>query len=127
MSDVVVPIIEEEASLSKQSKVTGRVSVRTETQVDEQLATIDLARDAVEITRVPMDIEVDTPPAVRTEGDVTIVPVIEERAVIRKQLVLVEEIHIRTTTSVENVGVPITTRRQAVTVERDGGSTTPQK
>lgn len=125
MTEHIIPIIEEEARLSKQSKVAGRVTVKTQTGVDRQLASIDLAREGVEVTRVPKDIEVDVPPGVRTEGDVTIVPVVEERAVIRKQLVLVEEIHIRKSTSVENVVVPVTTRRQTVMVQRDSGTSTP--
>jgi stress response protein YsnF len=125
MSEHIIPIIEEEARLSKQSKVAGRVTVRTRTEVDQELASIDLARDGVEVSRVPMDVEVDDPPAVRTEGDVTIVPIVEERAVIRKQLVLVEEIHIRKSVSVENVEVPITTRHQTVRVERSSGPSNP--
>ena len=32
---------------------------------------------------------------VRTEGDVTIIPVVEERYVMEKRLVLVEELHVR--------------------------------
>lgn len=125
MSEHIIPIIEEEAKLSKQSRVAGRVTVKTQTEVNRQLASIELSRDGVEVTRVPRDIEVDDPPGVRTEGDVTIIPVVEERAVIRKQLVLVEEIHIRKSTSVENVVVPVTTRRQTVRVQRAGGTGTP--
>ncbi|HZY68634.1 MAG TPA: DUF2382 domain-containing protein, partial [Devosia sp.] len=105
--------------------MTGRVTVRTETEVDQDVANIDLAREGVEVTRVPVEAEVDRPPDIRTEGDVTIIPVVEERAVVRKQLFLVEEIHVRRSTSVENVSVPVTTRRQKVTVERTGGSTPP--
>ena len=47
------------------------------------------------VERVPVDQFVDEAPQVRTEGDVTIIPVLEERYVLEKRLVLVEELHIR--------------------------------
>ena len=47
----------------------------------------------VELETVPMDRFVDAVPAVRIEGDVTIIPVVEE--VITVRLKLVEEIRVR--------------------------------
>jgi stress response protein YsnF len=38
---------------------------------------------------------VETAPEIRTEGDVTILPVVEEVLVVEKRLVLKEELHIR--------------------------------
>jgi stress response protein YsnF len=122
---ILIPVVEEQATFSRQTKVTGRVKVQTATAVDQEMATIDLATEAVEVTRVSVGREVDDPPLIRTEGDLTIVPVIEERAIVRKQLVLVEEIHIRRSTSVENVAIPVTTRRQTVRIERSGGDDDP--
>ena len=51
--------------------------------------------------RVPVGRVVDAPAAMRTEGEVTIVPVHEERWVLMRELVLVEELHLHRRRSVE--------------------------
>jgi stress response protein YsnF len=56
---------------------------------------------------------------VRTEGETTIIPVVEEVLVVEKRLVLKEEIHIRRLISKDDVEVPVTVRRQRAVVERD--------
>jgi stress response protein YsnF len=55
---------------------------------------------------------------VRTEGDVVIVPVLEEVLVVEKRLVLKEELHIRRDATRENVEVPVTLRKQRAVIER---------
>jgi uncharacterized protein (TIGR02271 family) len=116
-----LPVIEETARVEKHAVVTGRVTVRTETVSTEELAQASLSRDEVDVTRVPVEREITAIPAVRTEGDVTIVPVVEERLVVEKRLVLVEEIRITRRTQIEDVSVPISLRKQTVVVERSGG------
>jgi stress response protein YsnF len=61
---------------------------------------------------------VESAPEIRTEGDVTIVPVLEEVVVVEKRLVLKEELHIRRSVKTETVEVPITLRKQRAVVER---------
>jgi len=65
-----------------------------------------------------MDRKLDAMPEVLVEGDLTIVPVVEERIVVTRELYLVEEVHIRRTEHLETTEVPITTRRQTVSVQR---------
>ena len=74
--------------------------------------------ESVEVTRVPVNREIDAAPSIRTDGDVTIIPVVEEVVVIEKRLVLVEEIHLRRTKTREEVTVPVKLRKQRATVER---------
>jgi stress response protein YsnF len=70
-----------------------------------------------------VDRVVSEAPAVRTEGDVTIVPVLEEVLFVEKRLVLKEELHIRRTATTETVEVPVTLRRQRAVIERvDAGA-----
>ena len=109
---VAIPLIEEVATVDKQAVVTGRVTVRTMTELHEEIVQEELADENVEVTRIPIDRVVETMPQLRTEGEVTIVPVFEERLAVTKQLVLVEEVHIRRRRSVEQVEVPVTLRRQ---------------
>src|SRR3954452_890297 len=117
----VVPLVSEELHVGKRTVTSGRVRIRTGVEEREEIARLSLASEEPEITRVPVDREVDAPPAIRTEGDVTIVPVLEEVMVIEKRLVLREELHIRRRVSHETFDAPVTLRRQTAVVERDDG------
>lgn len=113
-----IPIVEEELRLDKREVVTGRVRVRTVVDVVEETAQVSLNRETVEVTRVPVDRVVDEAPPIRTENDVTIVPVLEEVLVVEKRLVLKEELHIRRQIRSEDMQVPVQLRKQRAVVER---------
>ena len=98
--------------------VTGRVRVQTRTEARDHLVEADLSEEHVEVTRVPMDRVVDAAPSIRTEGDVTIIPVLEEVAVVEMRLVLREELHIRRRTEQRTVTVPVTFVARRRRVER---------
>jgi stress response protein YsnF len=118
VSEEVIPLIEETAAIGKRQVVTGRVQVQTVTDTVEELARADLERETVEVTHVPVDRVVERAPEIRTEGDVTIVPVLEEVLVVEKRLVLKEELHIRRRVATETVAVPVTLRKQRAIVEQ---------
>lgn len=118
-SDRVIPIVEEQAHVTRRRAETERVSVRTSPVVEDVLIREMLSHEHVEVTRVAVDREVDAAPAIRTEGDVTIVPVLEERLVVEKRLFVVEELHLRRTTRSEQVELPTTLRRMHVEVTRE--------
>ena len=118
VSEEVIPLIEETASIGKREVVTGRVRVQTVTDTIEELACADVQRETVEVTRVPIDRMVETAPEIRTEGDVTILPVVEEVLVVEKRLLLKEELHIRRRVTTETAEVPVTLRKQRAVVER---------
>ena len=118
VSEEVIPLVEETATVGKRELVTRRVRVQTVTDTVEELARADVQRETVEVTRVPVDRVVETIPEIRTEGDVTIVPVLEEVLVVEKRLVLKEELHIRRCVETETVEVPVTLRKQRAVVER---------
>ncbi len=123
---IVIPLVEERVSATKRKVETGRVRVRT--HVDQRIEVIrqELARDEVEIERVPMNRHISEMPKVREEKGVTIVPVVEEVLVIEKKLMLVEEIHLSRKRSYEKYEKPITLRAQRAEVEREelSGETT---
>jgi stress response protein YsnF len=60
---------------------------------------------------VPVNQIVEQAQPPRTEGDVTIIPVYEEVAVVERRLMLKEEIHIHRhrTTRKENLSIPLRT------------------
>lgn len=122
-----IPLIEEQLIVAKEKVVTGRVRVTTRTDVVDEIAQASLSGEEVEVVRVPIGREVDVAPQVRVEGDVTIVPVLEEVLVVEKRLVLKEELHIRRSATSENVEVPVTLRKQRAFIERVDGDTQPER
>ena len=114
-----VPRIEEEARITKRVVDTEHVSVRTFTDEEQVVLRDEVTHEQVEVTRVPFDREVAEAPAVRTEGDLTIVPVLEERLVVEKRLFLVEELHLRRTATTRPVEIPATVRRTRVEIDRE--------
>jgi stress response protein YsnF len=118
VAEEILPLVEETATVEKREVVTGKVRVRTITDALEELAQANLQTESIEVTRMPIDRVVEVAPAVRTENDVTIVPVLEEVVVVQKQLVLKEELHIRRRVETGAVEVPVTRRKQRAIVER---------
>ena len=114
----ILQILDESMAVGKREVVTGRVTVATRTEVREEVADIALNRHDVDVTRVPVGRIVEGHPMVRTEGDTTIVPVVEERYVIVKQIYLKEELHIRHIVERDVVQAPVQLRRQHAVVER---------
>jgi uncharacterized protein (TIGR02271 family) len=118
----MVQLLEEHAAVEVRDVTTGRVRISTHVETFEEMATADLTSDTVDVTRVAVGQPVGaTLPQVRTEGDLTIVPVFEEVLVVEKRLMLKEELHIRKRTMVEAVATPVTLRRQTADVEHLGG------
>lgn len=113
-----IPVVEETATVSTRRVVSGRVRIATQTEEINHLLPTDLASVEVDVVRVPMDRRIDTIPDVVTEGEVTIIPVVEERLVVTRKLYLREEIHVRRIEHKETIDVPATTRRQTVQIER---------
>lgn len=118
--EIVLALQEEVLRVEKRNVVTGRVRVHRTVESVERMVEAELAGEELEITRVPVGREVESVPDVRTEGGVTIIPVLEEILKVEKQLVLIEELHIRRRNSTETVKVPVTLRKQRAVVERDG-------
>jgi uncharacterized protein (TIGR02271 family) len=113
-----IPLVEERLSVSKRQVESGRVRVHVAVAEHEETVTEQLARDDVQVDRVPKNVRLTEMPRVRLEGGTTIVPVVEEVMVVEKALVLVEEIHIRRRTATEEVQIPVTLRREEARVER---------
>ncbi|WP_210254094.1 YsnF/AvaK domain-containing protein [Paracoccus sp. AK26] len=114
----MLPLVEEQLSVTKQRVLTGRVRIATQTETIDHLLPAELTREEVEVVRVPVDRRIDGVPDMTTEGDLTIIPVVEERLVVTRELYLREEIHIRRITRRDSVEIPAQTRRQSVRVER---------
>ena len=92
--ELVVPVIVEEVDIRKRQWETGGVRVGIDVREREELVDQPLVREEVSVERVPVNRVVTEAPAVRVEGNTTIVPVLEEVLVVEKRLVLKEEVRI---------------------------------
>lgn len=122
--DLTLQLVEERLAVAKRRVAGDTVRVSTTIETVEEVAEVALDRYRVEVTRVPVGRVVEAVPPARSEGDTTILPVVEERTVVVKQLVLTEELHIRHVVEREVKRETVTLRRQRATVER--GAAAPQ-
>jgi uncharacterized protein (TIGR02271 family) len=126
LEEEVIPLVEERAVVGKRLVETGRVRVSTRVEQRQEMVRAELARDEVAVERVPINRPVDAVPEIRQEGEVTIVPVVEEVLVVEKRLVLVEEIHLRRRRTIEEFAQPVmlaTQRAEIVRTETGGEAT----
>jgi uncharacterized protein (TIGR02271 family) len=113
-----LPLHEEVLSVGKRTVEGDRVRIATRVVEREQTVEQDLDSDEVEVVRVPVGRPVDAVPDTRREGDVLIVPVVEEELVVTRRLVLKEELHIRKRTTTRTERVTATLRAQQAVVTR---------
>jgi stress response protein YsnF len=116
--DATIELAEETFSVSKRQIDSARVRVRVRTETDTVNPRVSLFDQHVEVQRVPIGREVTEIPQIREEGDVTIIPILEEILVVEKRLILKEEVHVRRAVSQTEVTQPVTLRRQRAEVER---------
>jgi len=116
--DQRIALVEERVHVGKRVVDQGgvRLSTRTETRTENLHVTLEDV--AVEVDRVPVGRFVEAAEEARVEGDVTILPVYEERLVVEKRLFLVEEVHVRRLVRAHEVEVPVELSRQVAEVER---------
>ncbi|WP_207420946.1 YsnF/AvaK domain-containing protein [Desertivirga brevis] len=92
---IVIPVVEEQLRIEKQVIETGKVTVSK--KVNEYTESIDIpvTNEEVDVNRIEINQYVnEAPPAVRQEGNKTIIPILKEVLVVEKKLLLVEEVHI---------------------------------
>jgi uncharacterized protein (TIGR02271 family) len=113
-----IPLIDERLDvIGKREVETARVRVSKRVIDREEVIDAALRRDDVLIERVRCDRVVDQASPIRTEGDVTIVPVYEE--VLIKQLVLREELRITRRSTIKQCDSgPVVLRSEQVKVRR---------
>lgn len=114
---IVMPLAVEDAVVSKRVRRT-LVSASRTTSNRSEAVDVDLKQERVVIERVPVGRVVDAVPPVRQEGDVTIMPVVEEELVVVRRLVLKEEVHIRRVQTAVSHVETVTLRQQHVSVTR---------
>jgi uncharacterized protein (TIGR02271 family) len=118
---LVIPVVEEQVELAKQQVETGRVRISKTVESRDVVVDEPLRRERVSVEHVPLNqVVTGDVPKIREEGDVTVIPILEERLVTRTELVLVEEVRIRREHSEYHDPQTVTLRKEVVNVERLG-------
>ena len=119
VEQAIIPIVEERVAVGKIVE-EGRTVTVSSNSVEENVPINEtLESSKVEVRRVPKNEPLDSAAETREENGVTIVPVMEERLVVTKQLVLVEEIHLVRTNSTRDVEQMATIRKTVVDIDTD--------
>ncbi len=126
IEDVVVPVLKEELEVHKELRKTGTVRILKTVRELEETINENLTSETVDVQRVPMNLIVDSPPPIRTEGEVTVIPVVKEELVVTKQLRLIEELRVTKRRSASDYRENVKVLAEQVTVERihSGSSST---
>lgn len=117
---VIIPVIEEQLRIDKQLIETGVVRISKHVIEESQSVDVPVFREEVTVEHVAVYQYVDTPPAVRYEGETMIVPVLREVLVTEKRLLLVEEVHVTKRHIAGQETQEVILRKEEVTVERSG-------
>jgi uncharacterized protein (TIGR02271 family) len=114
----VLRLLAEDATVSRQVLETGRVRVAKVTRTRDHLIDELLAHTRFEVNRVPVGRLIDAMPAIKEDGDLTIVPIVEETVVVERRLMLKEELHIRRVQTNERFQQTVKLRYQTAEVTR---------
>ncbi|MBC8077906.1 MAG: YsnF/AvaK domain-containing protein [Chloroflexales bacterium] len=115
---LVVPVLEETLDVQKRTVATGVVRVHKTVREREEVIDEPLLREQVDVERVGINQVVAQAPEVRREGDVLIIPVLEEVLVVEKRLLLKEEIRISLRKGEFHSPQTVTVRSEEITIER---------
>ena len=113
---LVIPVLVEQAQVNVHREHTGTVRVRKLVHEESVPVRSEGFRELVETTRVPVNRVVEATESSKTVDDLLVIPVYEERFI--KQLVLVEEIHVRRRRESFEHNASVALRREEVVVER---------
>ena len=114
---LTMPLHAERVVVSKRVRKV-RVSVKRTTHTRDKAVEADLNHDQVVVERVAIGRVVESVPEVRQEGDVTILPIVEEEVVVIRRLVLKEEVHVRRIRTTQHHVETVSLREQQVVVTR---------
>ena len=97
------------------------VRVSTVTEQREQVIDEPVTRERVEVERVAIGRDIETVPEIVQDGDVTIIPVVEEIIVVQRRLRLKEELHVRRVREASTHHEVVVLREQKAVVTRIPG------
>ncbi len=119
---IVVPLVDEHLEVRKHWVQSGEVVVRRSVQTSQQTIPVELQYEEVQVDRVPVNRPLAEGEQTQPwwDGEVMVVPVIEEEIVVSKRLVVREEVRISKRKSVRQETVSNSIRNQQVYIDTTG-------
>lgn len=119
-----LPLVAENVQVEKRLVDVGYVEIRRRVITEQVMVPVELRREEIEVRRVDAEdelVSVDDAPGAFV-GSTLRIPVLRERAVIQKAVVVTGEVVIDRTQVFEFVDIVESVRRERITVEDDEGS-----
>lgn len=117
--DGVIQLVEETVRIDKRTVKTGNVRVRTVVDEEPVVVRATLSGNYVTVDRIAVNRVVDAVPPPREVDGVMIISVVEERLRVVRELVLIEEVHMRDVQTSEPFEETITRRVMRAEIERE--------
>ena len=118
----MLPVIAETLHVEKRRVESGGVRVQKIVREHQEVVEEPILRESVEVERVAMNqfVPEGTSVEIRQEGDVLVIPVLEEVIVLQKRLMLKEEIRITKRSQQIIEPQAVTLRREEIVIEQLG-------
>jgi uncharacterized protein (TIGR02271 family) len=112
------PVIEEKPIIGKKTVETGRIQIKKTVEEVPTRFEQTLNKEEFQISSVAVDETRDEPAQMRTEGDLTIIPVQEEVLVVIKKYLVREEIQIRKVRTERTESIEIPLKKESVSIDK---------
>lgn len=116
---MVIPVMVEQLEVDRKRITRGRVRVHKKVTEREEVVDESGFHEEVIVDRVPINQVVETAPQVHYEGNILVIPILEEVLVVEKRLVFKEEVRIRKQRTEMRNPQHVTLRSEDVEIERD--------
>ena len=121
--DLVIPVLEEQVVVAKDTIETGKILIRKRVHEEEVSVNLPIIEEGYEVERKTVDKQLlAEPPAVRHEEGNMIIPVVREVMVVEKRYEVIEEIHVRKTRSEIPNQEQVTLRKESVDITRESST-----
>ena len=116
-TEVVIPIVEERLIPGKRTVDLGELRIHKHIDEVEEAVRESVTREDLIVERVQINQAIDAPVATRQEGEWTVFPIMREVLVVKKQLMLAEEVRVKTARVTEEQEVREVTRHERLELE----------
>lgn len=113
-----IALVEERLKIDVRQVETGTVQVYKKVVSEEVTQEVPVVSEEIQVEHKPINQYVESAPAVRVDGDTTIISVVKEVLVVEKRLMLVEELHITKTQIASTTTVTETLRKETIEINR---------
>ncbi len=113
-----ISLIEERLNIGIRQVETGTVQLHKKIVSEEVTQEVPVIHEEIQVERKAVNQYVEAVPAVRYEGDTTIISVVKEVLVVEKRLMLVEELHIVKNQITSAAIVKETLRKEEIEISR---------